>query len=209
MNGYQSIHTTIYTGDGGTLEIQIRSKAMHREAQYGIASHLSYKESSGYLDAKKGSGLEWIRQFFPGGKTITETAPATNGTQYHVSEVPGWVKELAETTAAADEDGLNEIKTDFFSHRVFTFTPQNDVIDLPVNATPIDFAYTVHSDIGNHLSGAKVNGKLVSLDTPLKNGDIVEIVTKRSAKPSPKWLDIARTTMAKRHIRQSLSAQKQ
>ena len=99
------------------------------------------------------------------------------------------------------------MKSDFFSHRVFVFTPKGDVIDLPLSATPIDFAYAVHSDLGNRMSGARVNGKLVSLDTPLRNGDMVEIVTKPPGRPTRKWHDIAKTSMAKKHIRAALATQ--
>lgn len=205
-NGYQSIHTTVYTGDGGALEIQIRSDAMHREAEFGIASHLSYKEANGYVHAKRGSGLEWVRQFIPGALRGAQPTniPATAHTT--PSElVPQWMRELAEAQPDdSSDDYIGDLKTDFFSHRIFTFTPNNDVIDLPLDASPIDFAYAVHSDIGNHISGAKVNGKMASLNTALKNGDIVEIITKPSAKPSAKWLDMAKTNMARRHIRNIL-----
>jgi GTP pyrophosphokinase len=101
-------------------------------------------------------------------------------------------------------DYLETLKTDFFGDRVFVFTPVGDVIDLPRGATPIDFAYAIHSDIGDHTSGALVNRKMVSLDTPLENGDITEIITKKSAKPSKKWLEYAKTTLAARHIRSVL-----
>ncbi len=203
-NGYQSIHTTVYTGDGGALEIQIRSDAMHREAEFGIASHLSYKEASGYVSARKGSGLEWVRQFIPGALRGNQPASSPNATAHTTPSelVPQWMRELAEAQPSESTDEyMGDLKTDFFSHRIFTFTPNNDVIDLPLDASPIDFAYAVHSDIGNHISGAKVNGKMASLNTALKNGDIVEIITKPSAKPSAKWLDMAKTNMARRHIR--------
>lgn len=205
-NGYQSIHTTVYTGDGGALEIQVRSDAMHREAEYGIASHLSYKEETGYTHARRGEGLQWIRQLLPGtARNNTVAIPNKKIRANAGALVPEWIHELAE---ARSEDSSDEfiggLKTDFFSHRIFTFTPHNDVIDLPLDASPIDFAYAVHSDIGNHLSGAKVNGKLVSLSSALHNGDIVEIITKQSAKPTAKWLEMAKTTLAKRHIRQAL-----
>jgi GTP pyrophosphokinase len=205
-NGYQSLHTTIYTGDGGTLEIQVRTEAMHREAQFGIASHLSYKESSHYVRGTQGGGMEWVRQFM-GAKP---EQPLRKNTLSKGQSVPQWVKELADIRLeeADSAEYLEDIKTDFFSHRVFAFTPKGDVIDLPIDATPIDFAYAIHSDIGDHISGAKVNGKLVALDTELKNGDLVEIATKQSAKPSKKWLDMARTTMARKHIRQALGMQK-
>lgn len=209
-NGYQSIHTTVYTGDGGAIEIQLRTEAQHREAQYGIASHLTYKEiqQGKRPDGKKG-GLEWIRQFFPNRK---QPLPALSHTDSR--SIPGWVQELAQAhhdltghATQESEEYLDTLKTDFFSHRVFVFTPNGDVIDLPIEATPIDFAYAVHSDLGNTMSGARVNGKMVSLDTALKNGDVVEIITKPTAKPSRKWHDIAKTNMAKKHIRAALAAQ--
>jgi GTP pyrophosphokinase len=208
-NGYQSIHTTVYTGDGGTLEIQIRTEKMHSEAQYGIASHLSYKEIQSYQRGDRpGSGLEWIRNLLPNLRR-KQTSPlpdfASDTQAYSTEAVPHWVKELAHVQEGSHS--MQEIGADFFQHRVFVFTPQNDVIDLPLNATPIDFAYAIHSEVGNHISGAKVNGKLVSLDTALKNGDIVEIVTRPSSKPSHKWLEYAKTTMAKKHIRTALGEQ--
>ena len=204
-NGYQSIHTTVYTGDGGALEIQLRTEAQHREALYGIASHLTYKEMQS--GRGKRSGLEWIRQFFPRiGKSAATTAPDE---KKEVKEnVPEWLEQLAHAHhgTEASEEYLDTLRSDFFSHRVFVFTPKGDVIDLPVEATPIDFAYAVHSDLGNRMSGARVNGKMVSLDTALSNGDMVEIITKSTAKPSRKWHDIAKTNMAKKHIRAALAA---
>jgi len=206
-NGYQSIHTTVYTGDGGAMEIQIRTEAQHREAQYGIASHLTYKEVLGYVEGTRGGGLDWIRQFIPlGRKTVQAPAAADvpkNG------NVPQWVKQLAHAHADDHESEkyLESLKSDFFTHRVFVFTPKADVIDLPLGATPIDFAYAIHSEIANKMSGAKVNGKMVSLDTALRNGDIVEIITKSSGKPTRKWHDMAKTTLAKKMIRQALAAE--
>ncbi len=204
-NGYQSIHTTVYTGDGSALEMQLRTEAMHREALYGIASHLTYKENQGGVQESKRGGLEWIRQFFPRLRQGT-TDPATGGPPKE--NVPAWLEELAHAHHGAQEseEYLDTLKSDFFSHRVFAFTPKGDVIDLPIAATPIDFAYAVHSDLGNTMSGARVNGKMVSLDTALRNGDMVEIITKPSAKPSRKWHDIAKTNMAKKHIRAALAA---
>ena len=119
-----------------------------------------------------------------------------------------WLEQLAHTHHGTEEseEYLNTLKSDFFSHRVFAFTPKGDVIDLPIEATPIDFAYAVHSDLGNTMSGARVNGKMVSLDTALRNGDMVEIVTRSNAKPSRKWHDIAKTSMAKKHIRAALTS---
>ena len=200
-NGYQSIHTTVYTGDGGALEMQLRTEAQHREALYGIASHLTYKDTQ---DGKqKRGGLEWIRQFFPLLRKDIGVAPIEMDTGF----VPDWVEELAhvQNPGEASDEYLDTLKTDFFSHRVFVFTPKGDVIDLPIAATPIDFAYAVHSDLGNKMSGARVNGKMVALDTSLRNGDMVEIITKASSKPSRKWHDMAKTNMAKKHIRAALA----
>lgn len=208
-NGYQSIHTTVYTGDGGALEIQLRTESMHREALYGIASHLTYKEFREGASAKKGGGLEWIRQFFPRlGKS--KTAPTSAPQDKNATGVHSWVKELDHTHNETEkpEEYLDTLKTDFFSHRVFAFTPRGDVIDLPLAATQIDFAYAIHSDLGNKMAGARVNGKMVSLDTALRNGDMIEIITRPSAHPTRKWHDIAKTSMAKKHIRAALAALK-
>ena len=181
--------------------MQLRTEAMHREALYGIASHLTYKDTQQGTKSTRRS-LEWIRQFFPG-KSAT-TVPVAEGAK---AGVPEWVKDLAHTemSASESEEYMDTLKKDFFSHRVFVFTPKGDVIDLPIAATPIDFAYAVHSDLGNKMSGARVNGKMVSLDTALRNGDMVEIITKPSGKPSRKWHDIAKTNMAKKHIRAALA----
>jgi len=105
---------------------------------------------------------------------------------------------------ASGNEFIEDMRNDFFSNRIFVFTPNGDVVDLPAKAGPIDFAYAIHSEVGNHISGAKVNQKLVSLDTELRNGDIVEIETKSSAKPSPKWIPMARTSIAKRRIKSAL-----
>lgn len=209
-NGYQSIHTTVYTGDGGALEIQIRTESMHRETQFGIASHLTYKEVLGYMEGSaRGGSLEWIRQFIP--RRIRKKQPAPVNQAENNRSVPDWVKELASSHESDAKSGqyLENLKTDFFSHRIFVFTPKGDVIDLPLAATPIDFAYAIHSEIANKMAGARVNGKMVSLDSTLRNGDMVEVITKPSAKPSRKWQDIAKTTMAKKMIRAALAAQKQ
>jgi GTP diphosphokinase / guanosine-3',5'-bis(diphosphate) 3'-diphosphatase len=202
-NGYQSIHTTVYTGDGGALEIQLRTEAMHREALYGIASHLNYKEDQSGMSLR--GGLEWLRQFFPRlASPVVQNAPTESG-----GAVPEWVKELASADSHSEqsEEYLDRLKSDFFSHRVFVFTPKSDVIDLPLGATPIDFAYAVHSELGNKMSGARVNGKMVALESTLRNGDMVEVITRPSAKPSRKWHEIAKTNMAKKFIRAALSEQ--
>lgn len=173
-NGYRSLHTTIFRGDGDVIEIQIRTEEMHEKAQYGIASHLGYKEKTmSHEDLER--AMRWV-------KDLTK-----------------WQKEVA--TA---DDFLKHLNMDFFNHRVFVLTPKGDVIDLPDGSTPIDFAYAIHSSIGDHTAGAKVNGKLVTLDTKLKNGDIIEIETKEQANPKSKWLEQTKTTLAKRHIRAHL-----
>ena len=100
------------------------------------------------------------------------------------------------------------LRSDIFTHRVFVFTPTGDVVDLPSQSSPIDFAYAIHSDIGDHVSAAKVNGKMIALDYQLHNGDIVEIITKKSATPKPKWLSYVRTTLARRHIRLAIEKEK-
>jgi guanosine-3',5'-bis(diphosphate) 3'-pyrophosphohydrolase len=173
-NGYRSLHTTIFSGDGTTLEIQIRTKEMHDEAEYGIASHLSYKEI---------------------GKNLSEA---------EIRRRVGWTKDLLEWQKDVEhhQEFMKNLRSDFFEKRVFVLTPKGDVIDLPEGSTPIDFAYTVHSDIGDHIGGVKVNGKMVPLETRLTNRDVVEIDVREDASPKRKWLDMARTTLAKRKIRQ-------
>lgn len=201
-NGYRSLHTTVLTSEAGIVEIQVRTEEMHREAQFGIASHMAYKTLG--KDASKRSfisvSLSWFSWLIPSLFRNEQVASNSKSVQH-----PLWLAELKEahTTAESGEivDGLKE---DFFSNRMFVFTPNGDTIDLPVSSTPIDFAYEIHSDVGNHAHGAKVNGKMTSLQTPLKNGDVVEIIQKESAHPSAKWLDAVRTSLAKRHIRAAL-----
>jgi len=181
-NGYQSLHTTVFTGDGDVAEIQIRTEEMNRDATLGIAAHYSYKEAGELVGKGK-------KHRTPSGKV-------------------DWVNQLLEWHEnLGSGEFLDSLKTDFFTDRVFVFTPKGDVVDLPVDSSPLDFAYAIHSAIGEHAAGAKVNGKMVSLDTPLKNGDIVTIDTKDSAKPSAKWLAYTKTTMARRHIKVALQKQ--
>ena len=175
-NGYQSIHTTIFTGSGGIAEIQIRTQEMHDEAEYGIAAHFIYKEKGKNKKNGNGNGdetkFEWLEELNNVGKAIKEP-----------------------------QKYIENLKMDFFNDRIFILTPNGDVLDLPEESSSIDFGYMIHSDIGEHISGVKVNKKLVPIGTKLKNGDVVEIITKKDAHPSGKWLDYAKTTMAKRHIR--------
>ncbi|MDP6387717.1 MAG: HD domain-containing protein [Candidatus Pacebacteria bacterium] len=224
-NGYRSLHTTIFTGDGGIIEIQIRTEEMHKESEYGIASHISYK--GGLEGKRKKTNLLWFRDLFSSRirgrikqfqdkraekkikkkSTKKQRENAYEKPKYSISKVPAWIKQIAEEQKSVpeSEEFLEDLKSDFFSHRVFVFTPKGDVIDLPADSSPIDFAYAVHSDIGNHVFGTKVNDKLVSLDTKLKNGDIVEIETKESSHPTRKWLDTAKTSVAQRHIRSAIT----
>lgn len=182
-NGYQSLHTTVFTGDGGVAEIQIRTEEMNRDATLGIAAHYSYKEDEPSASTPKRKGKQKL------GKV-------------------DWVHQLLEWHEHMESgEFLDTLKTDFFTDRVFVFTPKGDVVDLPTASSPLDFAYAIHSAIGEHASGAKVNGKMVALDTPLHNGDIVQIITKESAKPSTKWLAYTKTSMAKRHIKVALQKQ--
>ena len=173
-NGYQSLHTTVFTGTGATVEIQIRTKQMHEEAEYGIASHLAYKEIG-----------------------------TNNVDRNTLQRKVGWTRELLEwqKDVSKHAEFMKNLKEDFFNNRVFIFTPKGDVIDLPEGSTPLDFAYTTHSDIGDHAFASYVNGKPAQFNYTLKNQDVVKIETKDSAKPNRKWISMCKTTMAKRHIR--------
>jgi len=197
-NGYQSLHTTVFTGDGGIVEIQIRTNDMHQRAEYGIASHSSYKEKGSEQEADQ----TWIRSIIPSLLNFRRGGKSTSNVEADTStSSPQWMKELAEAHEAhGDKDFMKDLKNDFFNYRIFAFTPKGDVIDLPVGSSPIDFAYAIHTDIGNRMTSVKVNGKMVTLKTKLKNGDIVEVITKNSAKPSQKWLEHVRTTLARRKI---------
>ena len=178
-NMYQSLHTTVIGPRGEPLEIQIRTWEMHRTAEYGIAAHWRYK------DGGAGGGdfedkITWLRQILDWQK---ETH---NGTEF-----------------------VETLKVDLFSDEVYVFTPKGDVKTLPAGSTPIDFAYAVHTDIGNRCMGARVNGRMVPLGTPLATGDIVEIVTnKAQTGPSRDWLNIAKTSKAKGKIRQWFKEQR-
>ena len=184
-NGYQSLHTTVFDGEGGTFEVQIRTQKMHEEAEYGIASHLFYKEAG---DTKKAQELHKLNK--------------VQGLKEKIS----WTKDLIKVQEDMHENKnlLKTIKEEFLDKRMFIHTPKGDIIELPPGSGVIDFAYSVHSDVGNHVAGAMVNGKLVSLNTKLKNNDIVEIITKEDAKPTRKWIDYAFTSVAKRHIKSYL-----
>lgn len=197
-NGYRTLHTTVVTPHKLIIEIQIRSEDMQRESKFGVAAHFLYKDEA-KPKGEKASTIGWAWQFVPSLMKIARgqtpaAAPAEN---------PRWLKEL--NTAAeefSERKAFQEaLKEDFFAERMFVFTPKGDVIDLPVGATAVDFAYAIHSDIGNRMAGAKANGKIIQLSDSLHNGDIVEILTKKNGKSNKKWLAYAKTSAAKHHIR--------
>jgi len=172
-NGYQSLHTAVVAVDGKPLEVQIRTHEMHRISEVGIAAHWRYKEGS-RTDRAYDAKLAWLRQLMD------------------------WQREVSDAT-----EFVEGVKLDIFQDQVFVFTPRGDVKDLPAGATPLDFAYRIHTDVGHACIGAKVNNRLVSLDYKLKNGDIVEIVTTKSAHgPSRDWINLVTTSHAKEKIRQ-------
>jgi len=174
-NLYQSLHTAVIALDGKPLEIQIRTRAMHQVSEVGIAAHWRYKEGS-KSERDYDAKLAWLRQLME------------------------WQRDVSDHDATEFVEG---IKLDIFQDQVFVFTPRGDVKDLPAGATPLDFAYRIHTDIGHRTIGAKVNNRLVPLDYRLKNGDIVEIVTTKGEHgPSRDWMNIVRTSHAREKIRQ-------
>ena len=172
-NMYQSLHTTVIGREGIPFEVQIRTWEMHQTAEYGIAAHWKYKQ--GMANKKLGTEQDFE-----------------------------WVRKLLESQQDTDaEEFVRTLKVDMFADECFVFTPNGDVINLPAGATPIDFAYNIHSAVGNTMVGAKVNGRMVTYDTPLKNGDIVEVMTSKAAKgPSRDWLKICKSNEARNKIRQ-------
>ena len=172
-NMYQSLHTTVIGREGIPFEVQIRTWEMHQTAEYGVAAHWKYKQGM----ANKNLGTE---QEFE------------------------WVRKLLESQQDTDaEEFVSTMKVDLFADEVFVFTPNGDVVNLPAGATPIDFAYNIHSAVGNSMVGARVNGRMVPYETVLKNGDIVEVLTSKSAKgPSRDWLKLCKSNEARNKIRQ-------
>jgi GTP pyrophosphokinase len=174
-NGYRSLHTTVFGPDGKPTEFQIRTYEMDEEAKYGIAAHWYYK-----IKVKDGNGFR---------------------------KQPTWMKEVIKIQKETEDthDFIKKIKFDVFHDRIFVFSPKGDVFDLPEGATPIDFAYTVHTDIGNQATGAIVNDKISTLDQGLKNGDLVEIIRDKKRKgPSRDWLKFVKTATARNKIKQNL-----
>lgn len=174
-NLYQSLHTSVIGPGGKPLEVQIRTYEMHRVAEYGIAAHWRYKEVG-----KDGGG-------------------ALSGADQKLS----WLRQLLDWQGDAkdSQEFVDTVKEDLFAEEVFVFSPRGDVVDLPAGATPVDFAYRVHTEIGNRCVGAKVNGRIVTLDTRVKNGDIVEILTAKNGKPSLDWLNFVSANSTKNKIR--------
>jgi len=176
-NGYRSLHTTVFGPEGVILEIQIRTQEMHEEAERGIAAHWKYSESD-----KRPVGIQSVPK---------ELA--------WINQLQNWQKEYKR----ADEF-IESLKIDFFQHRIFAITPKGSVMDLPEGATPVDFAYHIHTDIGNQCAGAKVNGKIVPLDYRLQSGDVVEILTQKNKLPSEQWLEFVKTSFARNKILETL-----
>lgn len=180
-NGYRSIHTTIFGPDEKMVEIQIRTWEMHEEAEYGVASHLHYT-----LEKTSGKSDEQLEKGVYASKKQTD----------FLKRIKEW-----QASIGSDEEFVEGLKLEFLDDRIYVFSPAGDIFDLPVGATPIDFAYEVHSDIGNTCVGAKVNGKIVSLDTPLKTRDVVEVITNKNSNPKRGWLDFVKTSKARQSIR--------
>ena len=170
-NMYQSLHTTVIDTMGQPVEIQIRTWEMHRVSEYGVAAHWRYKEGNKNGDKDFDQKVAWLRQ-------VLEWQDTSNPTEL-----------------------VNALKLDVFSGEVFVFTPKGDVVKLPIGSVPLDFAYRVHTDVGHRCVGAKVNGKIVPLDYTLQNGDIVDIITSKTGRPSLDWLNIVGSSESKSKIR--------
>ena len=184
-NGYQSLHTTVFAENGRMVEIQIRTKEMDEEAEWGIAAHWVYgaiKETKGYKKKKT-------------------FIPPKNF--YWIKQLQEWQKRFYNS-----QQFLESLKVDFFKDRIFVLTPKGDIIDLPEGATPIDFAYQVHTEIGNQAAGAKANGKLVPLNYNLKSGEVVEILTQKGKLPSSSWLEFVKMSETKKRIEEILRRKK-
>lgn len=171
-NMYRSLHTTLFSDMGMPFEVQIRTQEMHRTAEYGVAAHWLYKEGKARPD-ELDSKLAWVRDLV----------------NY-------------DTDADSTREFIDNIQKDFFSDYVYVLTPNGEIIDLPAGSTPIDFAYRIHTNVGNHIQHVKVNGALVKLDHKLKTHDVVEIITSQQATPGRDWLNYAKTSQAKTKIRQ-------
>jgi len=176
-NGYQSLHTTVIGPYGERMEIQIRTRDMHRVAEYGVAAHWRYKQPGG-AEGGDGQRFAWLRQMLE------------------------WQQQLQDP-----QEFLRSVKEDLFTEEVFAFTPKGDLLAFPLGSTVIDFAYRIHSEVGHHCAGARVNGKIVPLRYQLQSGDTVEIVTTANQQPSKDWLKLVKTPRAKGRIRAWVKAQ--
>lgn len=174
-NLYQSIHSTVKVPGGKFIEVQIRTEDMHEQSELGIAAHWSYKEGGGADKADLAEMVKWLRQIME------------------------WEEDVEDA-----RDFMETMKVDFFSEEVFVFSPGGDVFQLPRGATPLDFAFTIHSEVGYRCIGAKVNGRMATLRSQLHNGDMVEILTSKTPNPSASWLEVVKTSRAKHHIRRWL-----
>ncbi len=183
-NGYRSLHTTVFCADSRILEVQIKTEEMHEANEMGIAAHWAYEQVKSSKDKRN----EW--------KGVKNKKELT-----WITQLQNWQKHFVN-----EKEFLEGLKFDFFKDRIFVLTPRNDIVDLPFGATPIDFAYRIHTDIGNECVGAKVNHVIVPFDYVLHSGDMVEIITQRGKKPSESWLRLAKTAAAKKHIRIALHA---
>lgn len=178
-NGYQSLHTTIITRQKQIVEFQIRTEQMHEYAERGLAASFHYNEQKLTDAYRKGqiqampAHLEWI----------------------------GELQEVAAKLAAGEETNVDQLKLDIFANRIFVYSPKGDIYDLPEGAFPLDYAYRIHSDIGKHAVGFKINNKMVPFDRQLHDGDVVEVLTKRTARPKSDWLELVRTAHAREKLR--------
>jgi len=175
-NGYQSLHTTVFCVDNRPTEFQIRTHGMHEYAERGAAAHWLYESKKGSSGSSSLHDLSWINQL-----------------QDWQRQFPG------------SEEFVSALKVDLFSDRIFVLSPKGRVLDLPIGSTPLDFAYKIHTDIGSSCVGARINNKIVSLDTPLQSGDMVEIITQKNRAPSAEWTRIVKTQFAKKKIRAAIN----
>lgn len=188
-NGYQSIHTTVFGPEGKIMEVQLRTRQMDDEAEFGIAAHWIYSDKN----------QQSLRHLIFGNKGKDKLKVPEKELAW-VKQLQDWQNELGKD----DAEFIESLKIDFFKNHIFAFTPQGDVIDLPEDSTPIDFAYKLHSSIGNRATGAKADGKMVTLDYKIKNGQVIEILTvKENKKPSRDWLMFVRTSLAKSQIKKA------
>ena len=177
-NMYQSLHTTVLGPGSRRIEVQIRTHEMHRTAELGIAAHWQYKQNTGGLEARDAARFAWLRQLMEFQQDVTDPA-----------------------------EFLESVKVDLFQDEVYVFTPQGDVKSFPRSATPVDFAYSIHSEVGEHCSGARINGMIVPLRHRMRNGDVVEILTTKTQTPNKDWLDFVVTGRARSRIRSYLRAE--